>query len=235
MPETAHPAEIVVDGRTLVSRDWMAECSGASKVTVGYWHKHRLDNPDPATRFPEKGPTVHRVEYFDQEQFERFFAAHQKKKQKKVLPTDPALYRGHPEDLIPIGEAAKIFHFAEPAVIRKYLRDNPGYFPEPAGTEVLDSGKEARVFRRGDLQDFDKRRTGNNIATGARKTANPPRGANDETERRIAVAAAYLDEIGGWRRGTAGELAQREGGSLPQWVRAVRAARAQREKHTSSR
>ncbi|GHA47758.1 hypothetical protein GCM10010329_82720 [Streptomyces spiroverticillatus] len=232
MAKPPRPAEIVVAGRALVNRDWMAERSGASKVTVGHWYKHRLDAPDEETRFPEKETTVERVDYYDREQFERFLDAHRSKKKKAVLPTDPALYEGDPEERIAIGEAAKLFHFASTAVIRKYLADHPGYFPEPVGTELMPSGKEARVFRRGDLQDFDKRRDGDNIGTGARQTPNPPRGANPETAQRVAVATAFLNEIGGWRRGAAGELAAREGGPAWQWDRAVRTARTQAEQNT---
>jgi hypothetical protein len=232
-----NPQIRTLDGRAVVNRDWMAAHTGASRVTVNLWYAKRHEVPEietdadgkekPVARHPEKAVTVERVDFYDQAQFEDFYAGLQERKKSKVLPTDPELYDGDVEDRISINQAAEWFHFAGPGVIRKYLKANPGYFPEPPGTVEGPTGRQIPAFRRGDLQDFDRKRTGDNTGTAGRPAGPQRRDRKPQTEQLIATALAYLREIGGYHRGVAAELAERHNEPTWKWERAVREARNQ--------
>ncbi|TJZ94867.1 hypothetical protein [Actinacidiphila oryziradicis] len=131
---------------------------------------------------------------------------------------------GDADERIFINQAAQWFNFAGPGVIRKYLGANPGYFPEPVGTVACPTGRQIPAFRRSDLQDFDRKRTG-----AAGRPAGPQhRDRKPETEQRINTALDYLREIGGYCRGVAAELADRHNEPAWKWERAVKEARNQR-------
>ncbi|MCX4515913.1 hypothetical protein OHA27_37990 [Streptomyces sp. NBC_01619] len=225
MAKHPNPQARTLEGRTVVNRDWMAERTGASRVTVNLWYAKRDEQPEDA-RHPEKAITIERVDFYDKEEFETFYAGLQERKKKKLLPTDPALYDGDLEDHISINLATEWFHFAGAGVIRKYLRDNPGYFPEPVGTVEGPTGRQIPAFRRGDLQDFDRKRTGDNTGAAGRPSGPQVRSRKPETERRIAAAADRLRKDG-YRRGIAAELATEHNEPTWQWERAVKEARDQ--------
>jgi hypothetical protein len=168
--------------------------------------------------------TIARVDFYDQEQFQAFYTALQQRKKNKLLPTDPELY--DVEDRISINQAAQLLHFAGADVIRKYLKANPGYFPEAVGTVEGPTGRQIPAFRRGDLQDFDRKRTGDNTGAAGRPAGPQSRDRKPETEQRIATALAELRE-NGYRRGVAAELAARHNEPTWKWERAVKEARNQ--------
>lgn len=226
MPKQPNPQVRTHDGRTVVNRDWMVERTGASKVTVALWYSKRDEQPAEA-RHPEKAVTTDRVDFYDQEQFETFYIALMERKKNKVLPTDPALYDGDPDDLISINLTAEWFHFAGAGVIRKYLKANPGYFPEPADTVEGPSGRPIPAFRRVDLQDFDRRRTGDGTGAAGRPTGPQVRPRRPQTEQRIATALTRLRKSGTYYRGMAAELAAEHGEPAWKWERAVKEARNQ--------
>ncbi|MCX5206096.1 hypothetical protein OG897_32380 [Streptomyces sp. NBC_00237] len=230
MAKAARPLTVEVEGREYVSREWIAEHTGASKWTVGTWYTKRDEQPEEA-RFPEKGVTIERVDYFERQAVERFYATHQNRKKAKVLPADPALHSGDPQELIPLNEAARLLGFTDGGVIRKYLSANPGYFPEPAGSLPAGRGQTARAFRRGDLQDFDRKRTNDTTGVSGRRPGEgtEPRGTSAETERRVTVAQEYLRETGGWKRGAGAALAARQGEPAWKWERAMKEARKRQE------
>ncbi|MFJ2745450.1 hypothetical protein ACIO3O_37975 [Streptomyces sp. NPDC087440] len=232
MPTPSRPLSLTVDGQELVSREWIAQKTGSTNRTVTNWQKKRLEQPEDA-RFPEKRLTADRVDYYDRTEFEAFHTALVDRKKKKVLSADPALYTGDADELVPLPAAAQLLGL-DPSAIRKYLTSNPGYFPEPTGTATTIAGKIVRAFRRQDLRDFDNRRNGDNTGVSGRRPGTPStrQGTTPEVEERVRVARQFLKEIGGWRRGAAGELAAREGGSAWQWDRAMRTARAQAEQDT---
>ncbi|TJZ97839.1 hypothetical protein [Actinacidiphila oryziradicis] len=236
MAKQPNPQVRTVNGRTVVNRDWMIERTGASRPTVNLWYAKRDEVPadvetdadgKPVARHPEKAATIERVDFYDQEQFEAFYAGLQERKKSKVLPTDPELYDGKVEDRISINQATEWFHFAGPGVIRKYLKANPGYFPEPVGTVEGPTGRQIPAFRRGDLQDFGRKRTGDNTGTAGRPAGPQRRDRKPQTEQRIATALDYLREIGGYRRGVGSELAERHHEPAWKWERAVKEARNQ--------
>jgi hypothetical protein len=231
MPTPPRPLTLTVEGRELVSREWIVQVTGSTNRTVTNWQKKRLEQPEEA-RFPEKRVTVDRVDYYDRQEFETFHAALGDRKKKSVLAADPALHTtGDADELVSLPDAARLLGL-DPGAIRKYLISNPDYFPKPAPeTLTTAAGKQVRAFRRQDLRDFDTRRNGDNTGVSGRKTGSRPTrvGTTPEVEERIRIAQQFLQEIGGWRRGAAGELAAREGGPAWQWDRAVRAARAQHD------
>lgn len=224
MSKAPRPLTITVDGRTFVSRAGIAERTGASPVTAKVWYAKRLEQP-AATRHPEKAQRVDRVDYYDLEEFDRFYAWHQDSKKQAVLPTAPELYEGESEDWISINEAAEYLHFSGASVIRKYLADNPGYFPEPVGTVEGPTGRQIKAFRRAELQEFDHKRNGDNTGVSGSPGGPRPGGTTPEVQARIDTAAAYLRELGSYRMGVASELAARHGGTESMWQRAVRQAR----------
>lgn len=66
----------VVGGRALVSRAWIMRRTGAGRSTVARWYALRDEQP-PERRHPDRVITVERVDYYDQQAVERFWAAHQ--------------------------------------------------------------------------------------------------------------------------------------------------------------
>lgn len=233
MTKHPNPQIITVDGRKLVNRDWMAEHTGASRPTVNLWYTKRATQPEDV-RHPEKAVTIDRVDFYDLEAFERFYAGLKDRKKKKVLPTDPALYAGDSDDLVSINDAAKWFGFAGPAVIRKYLGANGDYFPQAVGSVEGSSGRQIPAFRRADLQAFDRRRNGDNTGAAGSPGGPRPRERNPRTVERVAIALAYLREQGAYHRGAGAALAAQHGDPTWKWERAIKEARTQFEKTTTT-
>lgn len=238
MAKQLNPQARVVNGRTVVNRDWIQQRTGAKHSTVEGWYAKREQQPEEV-RHPEKGPKIDRADYYDLEGFLRFFNALQERKRSAILPTDPELYTGSPNDRISINDAAKLFRYAGPASIRKYLAHNPGYFPEPVGTVVGPSGRPIPAFRRGDLQKFDQDRSGVPVGAGTGRQPEPSGTArpSPKAQRRFAAALEHMERSGGWYRGVATELARRHGEltSLSSWKTAVQNARAELEAQADQR
>ncbi|WP_127357024.1 hypothetical protein [Actinacidiphila soli] len=233
-----NPQVRIHDGRPVVNRDWIVEHTGASRVTAAVWYAKRNEVPDAETgaegqgeqftRHPEKAVTIQRVDFYDQQQFQAFYTGLKERKKNKLLPTDPELYDGDVEDRISINQAAQWFNFAGPGVIRKYLKANPGYFPEPVGTVAGPTGRQIPAFHRADLQDFDRKRTGDNTGAAGRPAGPQSRDRKPQTEQRIATALAELRH-NGYHRGIAAALANRHNEPTWKWERAVKEARNQHD------
>lgn len=229
MAEQLNPKTARVDGRTAVNRDWIRQETGAKLSTAKRWYAKRADQPEEA-RHPEKLATIDRVDYYDREEFMRFYTALEERKKESVLPTDPQLYAGGPDDWISINEATELFHFATPGTIRKYLSDFPGYFPAPVGTVEGLRDRPIPAFRRFDLQQFDQQRTGTGpvgVGTGRPTNSSGTAQRHPKTLFRVKVAREQMERSGGWYRGVATELARRHGElkSLNLWSKAVQEAR----------
>ncbi|MCZ0996451.1 hypothetical protein ACH4YO_41665 [Streptomyces noursei] len=224
-----NPKTAVYEGRTVVNRDWIRQRTGAGLSTVKLWYAEREQQPE-GFRHPEK-ITLDRAAYFDREEFERFYVAHQQRKRDAILPTDPELYNGDPDDLISIRQATEWLNFAMPArspyaTIKKYLVDFPGYFPDPVGEVEGPTGHPLPAFLRSDLQEFDQKRKGVQPGTGTGRpegSVTEPKGL--KATDRVDIAREQMQKHGGWYRGIATELSQRNGGSLTLWSVAVREAR----------
>src|SRR5689334_11302614 len=90
------PQTVVVDGRTYVNRDWIREYTGASVRTASLWYSKRDEVPSNLgtddegkpvhyARHPEKAFTTNRTDFYDQEQFEAFFADLKGRQKKAVI------------------------------------------------------------------------------------------------------------------------------------------------------
>lgn len=66
----------VYEGRWVVSREWIAEYTGAAVSTVARWYAQRGTQPEQL-RHPERVCVVDRRHYFDQQAVEAFWAAWQ--------------------------------------------------------------------------------------------------------------------------------------------------------------
>ncbi|WP_326580866.1 hypothetical protein OIE69_42715 [Actinacidiphila glaucinigra] len=233
MAKQPTPEIRVFNGRPVVNRDWIVERTGASRATITLWYTKRADQPED-TRHPEKAVTIERIDFYDQEEFERFYAAHQERKKKKVLTTDPALYEGHIDDVLSINQAAELLGFADAGAIRKYLSMNTGYFPEAVGTVAGPTGRQIPGFRRGDLQNFDRRRTGDGTGLAGRPAGTPQeKGPRPETEQRIQTAITYLREHG-HHHGTGAKLAIIHDEPALKWERIVKRARERMEEQDTA-
>ncbi|MFI6661525.1 hypothetical protein ACIBL8_39095 [Streptomyces sp. NPDC050523] len=228
MARAPEPKTLEVDGALYANRAWIAEETGATIPTVRTWYIKR-DTQPAECRFPEKGPRVEREDYFNVQEVLAFHRWLKESKQAKVLPTDPALYDGDPDDLVSINDAAAYFHFTDASVIRTYIRNNPGYFADVAGHVQGPTGRLRPAFRRSDLQDFDRRRNGDNTGrAGSPGGPRPERGTRTpEVQQRIDTAAAHLTKAGGHHHGIAAEIARAHGEPTWKWERAVKAAREQ--------
>ncbi|MFF2852997.1 hypothetical protein ACFVT5_42965 [Streptomyces sp. NPDC058001] len=244
MTKALNPQRRLVGGRAVVNRDWIREFTGASVGSAARWYKVHLDQPEEH-RHPEK-ERIDGKDFYDERQFRDFYEWFQKEKASRVLKADPALYELGPEDVVSINEAAELLNFSGASVIRKYQQANPGYFPDSAGGVEGPTGRLIPGFRAGDLQDFDRRRTGDKLGKAGRRPG-PQSGAavgrpsaleealaaelnartGGEPLTATQLAEQYATEAiarDGYRPGLAAELSVQYGGPQRSWEYVVRNA-----------
>ncbi|MGC0334877.1 hypothetical protein RKD23_007954 [Streptomyces sp. SAI-170] len=246
MPSPLNPQRRVVGGRAVVNRDWIREFTGASAGTAARWYKIRLEQPEEH-RHPDK-ERIDGADFYDEQQFRAFYTWFQNEKQSKVLKADPELHKLHPESVVSINEAARLLGFKGPSTIRKYVKDNPGYFPDSVGEVEGPTGRMIPGFRAGDLQDFDNKRTGDKLGKAGRRPgpqAEARVGRPSALEEALAAElsaraggerltatqlaeqyAAEAIERDGYRPGLAAELSVQYGGPQRSWEYVVRNALA---------
>ncbi|MDH6222782.1 hypothetical protein [Streptomyces pseudovenezuelae] len=238
-----NPQRRVVGGRAVVNRDWIREFTGASVGTAARWYKVRDEQP-VAHRHPEK-ERIDGTDFYDEELFRAFYTWFQQDKASKVLKADPELYELSPEDTVSINKAAALLNFNGASVIRKYRRDNPGYFPDSVGEVEGPTGRLIPGFRVGDLQDFDQKRTGDKLGKAGRRPGpqdDAAVGRPSALEEALAAElsaytrqelsatqlagqyAAEAIERDGYRPGLAAELSAQYGGPQRSWEYVVRNA-----------
>ncbi|MEU9541868.1 MULTISPECIES: hypothetical protein [Streptomyces] len=157
MTKALNPQRHLVGDRAVVNRDWIREFTRASVGSAARWYKVR-----------------------DEQQFRDFSPWFQEEKASKVLKADPELYELNPADIVSINKAAEQLNFSGASVIRKYQQANPGYFPDSVGEVEGPTGRMIQAFRVGELQDFDRGRTG--------KCSARPAAVRDRSPRRPAAA-----------------------------------------------
>ncbi|WP_329468583.1 hypothetical protein [Streptomyces sp. NBC_01431] len=235
----------VLGGRAVVNRDWIREFTGASIGTAARWYKLRLDQPEEH-RHPEK-ERIEGTDFYDEQTFRDFYAWFQEEKAGKVLKADPELYELDPDDVVSINRAAELLKFSGPSVIRKYRQANPGYFPDSVDEPVQGpTGRMIPGFRVGDLQNFDRKRTGDKLGKAGRRPGpqpDAPVGRPSALEEALAaqlrahtgetpltatqLAQQYTIEAierDGHRPGLAAQLSVQYGGPQSSWEYAVRQA-----------
>ncbi|MDN3263974.1 hypothetical protein QWJ26_30020 [Streptomyces sp. CSDS2] len=245
MSKALNPQRRVTGGRPVVNRDWIREFTGASAGTAARWYKLHLEQPEEH-RHPEK-ERIDGTDFYDEQRFRDFYAWFQQEKASKVLKADPELYELDPETIVSINKAAELLKFSGPSVIRKYRQANPGYFPEPVDEPVQGpTGRMIPGFRVGDLQDFDRKRTGDKLGKAGRRPGPQPEapvGRPSALEEALAaelsaraggepltatqLAEQYATEAidrDGYHPGLAAELSAQYGGPQRSWEYAVRNA-----------
>ncbi len=242
MTKALNPQRRIVGDRAVVNRDWIREFTGASVGTAARWYKIRDEQPEEH-RHPEK-ERIDGTDFYDEQQFRAFYTWFRQEKASKVLKADPELYELDPKTVVSINKAAKLLNFSGASVIRKYQQANPGYFPEPAGEVEGPTGRMIPGFRVGDLQDFDRKRTGDKLGKAGRRPG-PQEAAPvgrpsaleevlvDELSARTGEGpltaaqlaeqyAAEAIERDGYHPGLAAELSVHYGGPQRSWEYAVR-------------
>ncbi|MFF3982339.1 hypothetical protein [Streptomyces sp. NPDC001828] len=249
MSKALNPQRRAVGNRAVVNRDWIREFTGASVGTAARWYKVRDEQPQEH-RHPEK-ERIDGSDFYDERQFRHFYSWFQQEKADKVLKAAPELHQADPEDVVSINTAATWLGFSGPSAIRKYLRDNPDYFPKPLAEPVQGpTGRMIPAFRVGDLQDFDSKRTGDKLGKAGRRPG-PQSGAavgrpsaleealagalrahaGDEPLTATQLAGQYAAEAidrNGYHPGLAAELSTRYGGPQRSWEYVVRTTLAHR-------
>jgi hypothetical protein len=189
-------ARRTIGGRRAADRVGVAEHLGVAYSTVNHWHRHR-------TRFGFPGGFAHDGgEWFWLDDIEAFHLGHLAAKRAGLTKVDR---RGHPEDLVGSGAAAKILGYGSYRNLPDTLLDRPDR------TETLSDGRIRRYWYRRTVWAVADARTGRQSTgrtpgtTGARK---PHPYADDP---RLQAAVDLLDEAqtsGRDRRGLGVELAR---------------------------
>ena len=243
MTKALNPQRRLVGGRAVVNRDWIREFTGASVGTAARWYKVRDEQPKEH-RHPEK-ERIDGTDFYDEQQFRDFYTWFQEEKASKVLKADPELYELGPEDVVSINKAAQLLNFSGPSVIRKYHQANPGYFPPSVGEVEGPTGRMIQAFRVGDLQDFDRKRTGDKLGKAGRRPGPQSEAAVGRPSALEEALAAELStytreelsatqlaeqyaaeaiERDGYHPGLAAELSVQYGGPQRSWEYVVRNA-----------
>jgi hypothetical protein len=242
------PQRRVVGGRAVVNRDWIREFTGASAGTAARWYKIRLEQPEEH-RHPEK-ERIDGADFYDEQQFLDFYRWLQNEKQSKVLKAAPELYELAPETVVSINKAAQLLGYKDASTIRKYMKDNPGYFAPSVGVIEGPTGRMIPSFRVGDLQDFDQKRTGDKLGKAGRRPGPQEKASvgrpsaleevlaaelstrsGDEPLTATQLAEQYAAEAierDGYHPSLAAELSVQYGGPQRSWEYVVRNARAHR-------
>jgi hypothetical protein len=221
MTKALNPQRHLVGDRAVVNRDWIREFTRASVGSAARWYKVR-----------------------DEQQFRDFSPWFQEEKASKVLKADPELYELNPADIVSINKAAEQLNFSGASVIRKYQQANPGYFPDSVGEVEGPTGRMIQAFRVGELQDFDRGRTGEMLGKAGRRPGPQPEAPGGRPSALEEVLAAELSvraggdpltatqlaeqfaaeaiERDGYRPGLAADLSVQYGGPQRSWEYVVR-------------
>lgn len=206
MTQALNPQRRLVGGRAVVNRDWIREFTGASAGTAARWYKVRDEQPEKH-RHPEK-ERIDKKDFYDEQRFRDFYTWFQEQKASKAHKADPELYELSPKTVVSINKAAQLLNFAGASVIRKYRQANPGYFPDSVGEVEGPTGRMIPAFRVGDLQDFDRGRTGETLGKAGRRPGPQPEAPVGRPSALEEVLAAELSSRAGGERLTATQLAE---------------------------
>ena len=192
-------ARRTIGGRTALDRAGIAAHTGAAYSTINHWHRHRV-----RFGFPD-GFTHDGNEWFWLADIEAFHSAHQAAKRAELTKVDR---RGHPDELVGSGTAAKILGYGSYRNLPDTLLDRADR------TEELPDGRIRRRWFRRTVWAVADARTGRQSTgrtpgtTGARK---PHPYAGDPRLQTAVDLLAEADVIGGDRRGLGVKLARQLG------------------------
>ena len=158
-------------GRKVVDRTAMVGY-GIGRSTLDAAYANRAE-----TGFPEKATREGRTDYWFTDEWEAWFAGHQKQKAARLTEVDRS---GDPDDLVYAAEAARIIGWKDAAAIRKAVRD--GYLPEASPRDY--DGLRPRWWRAALWAAADARTGHGSPRSGPRKSREPKPG----------TTAAYADD-----------------------------------------
>lgn len=145
-------AERLVDNAQIVAE------FGTSKSRISGWSN------DPDSGFPPVVHTENRKQYRRHDQVAAFFAA--RAPHTRQLPV--AALKADRDELLSKRQVAELLGYKRTSTIDAYVRDRPGYFPEPD-----EDGVDGPHWRRGTIVDWNASRPGK----GRRTAAAPAPGA----------------------------------------------------------
>lgn len=146
----------------LVTRVALEERHGLARSTLDRLWALREENGHPV---PVK--TLDRVLYWDQGQWEAWYADYKKRTQRREIHVDRS---GNPDDLLTLAQAARVLGVA-PVSITHYPKRMPRGWPQPVQEEPLPSGRLRRWYRRADIWTYADTRT----AAGPHRVKHPSR------------------------------------------------------------
>lgn len=139
---------------------------GLSPARISMLYGQRAENG-----FPETAGMRGRARLWDHGEVTEWFASRSQARLRGHTPPSR-----NPEDLLNAAEASRFLGYKNPNQVNTYVRDHPGYFPEPDVVEEM--GTSANPYRRQlwrvqTLLDWMATRPGRGKRAGAKRTAPP--------------------------------------------------------------
>ncbi|MGW1107923.1 helix-turn-helix transcriptional regulator [Streptomyces sp. NPDC002540] len=159
-------AERLVDTAQIVSE------FGTSKPRISEWSN------DPASGFPQVERTEGRKRFWRHDQIAQFFA--QRAPKKRTLPA--AVLEADQDELLSKPEVAKLLGYTRTSTIDGYVRDRPGYFPEP------DENVDGPMWRRGTIVAWVGNRPGKGRRGSVPAAALPQVSADGDPDELLGTA-----------------------------------------------
>jgi predicted DNA-binding transcriptional regulator AlpA len=204
-----------IDTTGLLTFDDLAHRRGVSRATVATWWRDRADNgfPAPVKKF---GNAL----YFEAAALEQW---DDPRTACRDGDPDPGDRDGHPDDEVTLAEAERICGVPKGS-FTTYFRRPPRHWPAPVRTESLPSGRERRIWRRGDIWTYDDLRGRH----GGGRPAGPsqPRRYPYDGDPRLDIARTALqDTPAAQHPGLPTRLATDHGGAPGTWGAILTTAR----------
>ncbi|MGW9026827.1 hypothetical protein ACWGQ5_22105 [Streptomyces sp. NPDC055722] len=139
---------------------------GLSPARISMLYNERAENG-----FPEIASKRGRARLWDHAEVSQWFARRRPARLREHTPPSR-----NPEDLLNAAEASRFLGYKNPNQVTTYVRDHPGYFPDPDLTEELgtpDNPYRRQLWRAQTLLDWMTTRPGRGKRSGAKRAAPP--------------------------------------------------------------
>ncbi|MGW5202847.1 hypothetical protein [Streptomyces spiralis] len=137
---------------------------GLSPARISMLYNDRTENG-----FPEIAGKRGRARLWDHAEVTAWFANRQSARLREHKPP-----KRNPEDLLNAAEASRFLGYKNPNQVTTYVRDHPGYFPDPDVVEELGTAENPyrrQLWRVQTLLDWMATRPGRGKRAGAKRTA----------------------------------------------------------------
>lgn len=156
---------------TFVDAAQICEKHGVSRSRLSEWNRDRADTGFPAAHHGT-GRRGDPLQWLEQEVDDWFTQRTQDTEQARKLPV--SVLEGDRDELLNTSQVAAMLGFKRTTTIVAYLRQHPGYFPEPDVVERVPSGPgrpHEMHWRRGTIIGWKASRPGKGKRTGATRQA----------------------------------------------------------------